>query len=120
MNQHVYDRDQAQKLTVLLRAIGREIRERSSELERLEAELDGPRSGPRGSGDRDDARRRSLIESRYLEHRRALRAAESELASLGCRIDDDHPLRVLIPGIGLEDGGFAFDVSSGDLESLQS
>lgn len=116
MNQHVYDRDQAQKLTVLLRVIGREIRERATELERLEAELDGPR----GSGGRDEARRRSLLEARYLEHRRALRAAESELASLGCRIDDDHPLRVLIPGIGVAEGGFAFDVLSGELESLQS
>lgn len=115
MNQHVYDRDQAQKLTVLLRSIAREIRERSAEIDRLELLLDGPSEF---SSEREAQRARSLLEVRIVEHRRALRASERELALLGCRIDDDHPLRVLIPGVGRAERGFAYDVLSGELEAL--
>jgi hypothetical protein len=114
MNQHVYDRDQAQKLTTLLRAIAREIRERSADIDRLERVLDAQR-GP--GGDRDAERQRSLLSLRLVEHRHALLAAERELTRLGCRIDDDHPLRVLIPGAE-DDSGFAYDVLSGELEAL--
>ena len=39
------------------------------------------------------------------------------MTRLGCRIDEDHPLRVLIPGVEAE-SGFAYDVLSGELEAL--
>lgn len=70
---------------------------------------------------REDAGAKHAIrwELRLVEHRRALRWAERELEVLGCTIDEDHPLRILIPGSnGAFERGFAFDGSSGELRAI--
>ncbi|MBK7875031.1 MAG: DUF2203 family protein [Planctomycetes bacterium] len=112
MNTHNYDRSQAERLVPLLKAIARELQERSGHIDQLERELEtlrgDERSGPKG---------KLLV--RLVEHRRALNEAERELAALGCALDEDHPLRVLIPGDrGEFEGGFAFDAVRNSLEPL--
>ncbi|MFO1008766.1 MAG: hypothetical protein U1F29_01735 [Planctomycetota bacterium] len=112
MNAHVYDRDQAERLVPLLQAIAREIRERNAHIDLLDEELaDLP-------GD-DRSGRKGLLLFELVEQRRALRQAERELTKLGCALDEDHPLRVLIPGgTGGFEGGFAFDALRNSLENL--
>jgi hypothetical protein len=91
----------AEKIVPLVRAIGREMRERTfaiAELEEREAAL-----APHRSAHLDELRR---IESELSTHRRELRRVERELAELGCNLDADHPLRILIPSDG---GAIAYE-----------
>jgi hypothetical protein len=112
MTKHLYDRSLAERLIPLLRSITREIRERTTAIERLDLLLDAPASAQLLA-------RQHELTARLVEHRRALRNAERELSGLGCILDEDHPLRVLIPGDDGEfDGGYAFDALSGSLESI--
>lgn len=112
MTKHLYDRRTAERLIPLLRSITREIRERTTAIDRIDLLLDAPASEV-------VLARQHELTARLVEHRRMLRNAERELAGLGCILDEDHPLRVLIPGDDGEfDGGYAFDALSGALESL--
>jgi hypothetical protein len=107
MNDHVYDRSQAERLVPLLRAITQELRERNEQIDELDARVEQSAvdSHPTST---------SQLRLRLLEHRRALALAERELAALGCMLDEDHPLRVLIPGGGCE---YAFDALHGRFET---
>src|SRR5262245_45552827 len=99
----MYDRSRAERLVPLLASITREIRERHAELARLERaqEMVPPR---------DKTGREQRLELRIRELHQELRRSERELAVLGCTLDREHPLRVLIPGgSGRFEGGFAFD-----------
>ncbi len=112
MTMHNYDRSQAERLVPLLQAIIREIQERNGHIDQLEQEHASMR------GD-DHAGPKGLLLVRLVEHRRALREAEQELSVLGCALDEDRPLRVLIPGDrGGFEGGFAFDALRNSLEAL--
>jgi hypothetical protein len=84
-----FDREDAERLVPLLRSVGREIRERSEKIAELEALLGGT-----------DLERGRRLESELALNRRELRRVERELAQLGCNLDADHPLRILIPGDG--------------------
>ena len=95
-----YDRDRAAQLVPLLRSITREILERTAAIERLElASMQGAATPDGGAG----------VEADLVGQRRELRLAKQELARLGCAIDQDHPLRVLIPGTQGQ-AGFAWSV----------
>jgi hypothetical protein len=90
-----FARHDAERLLPLVRAIGREIEERTrtaAELvERLtEVSADAPEH-------REELTR---LESELSTARRELRRAEKELERLGCSLDGDHPLRVIFPGSG--------------------
>lgn len=107
-NRHTYDRSRAERLIPLLASITREIRERNGELDRLERAREADPSGWK-----------SRLELRVRELHQELRRSEREIALLGCMLDREHPLRVLIPGgAGRFEGGFAFDGLSGALEAL--
>ncbi|MBI5362781.1 MAG: DUF2203 family protein, partial [Planctomycetes bacterium] len=112
MQTHNYDREKAERLVPLLRSITREIRERSEVIERLDRAIGGARGDAR-------AGHAARWELRLVEHRRSLRDAERELEELGCTLDEDHPLRILIPGSnGAFERGFAFDGSSGEPRAI--
>lgn len=77
----------------LVRAIGREVRERTRAIDALEArEASGECNG--------------VLESELSAERRSLRACERELARLGYGIDADDPLRIVGQG-----GSFRLDDS---------
>jgi hypothetical protein len=109
----VYDRDEAAKLIPLLRSITREIEDRTSAIASLEATVAESRL-PKSSPARDD-RDSFAKQAELANQRRELRLAKQELARLGCTLDLDHPLRVLIPGdrVGVERG---FTWSNSDTE----
>jgi hypothetical protein len=113
MNRHGYDTERAGRLVPLLRAITSEIRERSAAIETLEREAAQlPRT-------RHSAERRAQIEADLSMHRRETRTARRDLERLGCTLDADHPLRVLIPGADGDLGsGWAWDPIDGTLRSL--
>lgn len=93
MKRTATDRREAERIVPLLRSIGAEIRERSSAIDALEDRLAGFSSA------REASRREiSLIEAELSTHRRELRRTERELTDLGCNLDADHPMRILIPG----------------------
>jgi len=95
-----FARQDAERMMPLLRSIGREIRERTSVLARLEAQL-----SLHTTRARRDAEVRAL-ESQISLHRRELRRVNQELGHLGCDLDADHPLRILIP---TPDGAWAYE-----------
>ena len=114
MNRHRYDPERAEALLPLLGSITREIRERSQAIDRLEQDC------LRLRRTRTDRQRRSDSEAELAVHRRELRVAQRELERLGCALDDDHPLRVLIPGADGElEHGWAWDPRDGTLESFE-
>jgi septal ring factor EnvC (AmiA/AmiB activator) len=90
-----FARRDAERLLPLLRSIGREIRDRSRVIDAQEERLAAL------SETRDEHRLEiAQIESELSLNRRELRRIERELAELGCDLDADHPLRILIPGRG--------------------
>ena len=91
----------AELLMPLLRVIRHEIRERTLAVTRLEQLLEAP--APVHRVHREDVGR---IESELSTQRRELRRVERELAELGCKQDEDRPLRILIPS---KDGALACD-----------
>ena len=91
--------ERAERLLPILRSIAREIGERSRAIERLESALASATTRPRGA----DVRARA-VSAELAHQRRELRFAQRELARLGCALDEDHPLRIRIPG---EDGTLA-------------
>ena len=91
-----YDREKAVQLVPLLRSIVHELVERTQAIETLEASL--AETSPPNAKRRQAAREVFHVQADLAHQRRDLRLAKQELARLGCEIDPDHPLRVLIPG----------------------
>ena len=91
-----YTPQRAEQLVPILRSISSEIVERSRAIEQLEGILESAaakRNPP--------IRQMREVGATLAHHRRELRFAKQELARLGCAPDEDHPLRIRIPG---EDG----------------
>ena len=107
MTKRVYAEPQAEKLLPLLVSIGREVKNRMRSIDEIEQKL--ARYGPSKPRDRAAA---ELVAQAAL-HKRELRTALQELERLGCDLDADHPLRILIPGLN---GPMAFE---GSLEKTQ-
>jgi hypothetical protein len=108
MSKPVYAEPQAEKLLPLLVSIGREVKNRIRAIDALELQLAqyGPSNPPR------DSKGTALVAELAL-HKRELRSSLKELERLGCELDADHPLRILIPGLN---GTLAFE---GSLEKTQ-
>jgi hypothetical protein len=104
MRSHIYAMKDAERLLPLLRAIRRELRERTFEAARLEDLRDAlkPTQGAHAAD-------LNVIEASLSTELRELRRAEKELGDLGCRLDQDRPLRILVPS---DQGDLAVD---GDL-----
>jgi predicted RNase H-like nuclease (RuvC/YqgF family) len=101
MKRTVKNRHDAERIVPLLRSIGAEIRERSRAVDALEDRL------ANFSATRDERREEiRRLESELSLHRREMRRIERELAELGCNLDADHPLRILIPSKG---GTYAYE-----------
>lgn len=101
MQARTYAIQEAERLLPLLRAIRRELRERTHETARLETLREALAPSPRAhAGDL------ALVESELSNHRRELRRAEQEVERLGCRIDLDRPLRIVVPS---DQGDLAVD-----------
>lgn len=83
----LYDRVSADRLIPLLRSIAREVVERQTSLERLDAALE------RAS----DERRAQLLIGEAATQRRELRHAWSEVLRLGCSILGTQPVTFRIP-----------------------
>ena len=107
MKRSSYDKRGAQHLLPLLRSITNEIVERGDAIEALEERLLVLRTATRkGKPDNEFLN----VQSELSIQRREVRLARLELSRLGCSLDEDRPLRVLIPGVdGTFDSGFAWD-----------
>jgi hypothetical protein len=90
MTRKIYDAGRAEALIPLLRSITDEIQEREEAIDRGSARLQVGKSL--------SAPERQRLEAELSVHKRELRFALQELERLGCALDLDHPLRVLIPG----------------------
>jgi len=113
MKRSSYDRRGAEHLLPLLRSIASEITERSDAIEKLEERLLVLRSTWKNGKPSDEYMN---VQSEISSQRRETRLSRLELARLGCTLDEDRPLRVLIPGAdGSFDSGFAWD---GTVDSL--
>lgn len=95
MNTKSFARKDAERLMPLLRSIGREMRERMRAIEFLEERLSALSDSRKAHGDEI-----ASIEAQLSTHRRESRRTEAELEKLGCNLDADHPLRILIPAEG--------------------
>jgi len=104
-----YDPEHVKEILPLLESIGREISERTEELNTIEAEIE------RLSGEvvyGHDRMHRLVAEA--AAHRRGLRQAKSELEQLGCSVVGTTPLTFRIPGrIGRTNRSFVW--RTGDL-----
>jgi hypothetical protein len=113
MKRTAYDRRGAEHLLPLIRSIASEILERSDAIEALEERLLALRSTCKNGKPSDEY---LDAQSELSSQRREARLSRLELARLGCTLDEDRPLRVLIPGVdGSFDSGYAWD---GTLNSL--
>ena len=92
MKNTLYEPSRALELLPLLAAIGREIEERSLELERLEHGIERQSARPLS----DDGRVRSLVAAAAIQ-RRELRRCRAELERLGCSVVGTSPLTIRIP-----------------------
>ena len=88
MTQTMRTKDDAERTLPLVRAIGREVRERTRVLEALEARA------VRGE-------QNVVLESELATQRRELRTCEKELARLGYGIDADDPHRIVGQGTSI-------------------
>lgn len=95
-----YDAPRARALVPLLRAITQELQERDHATERLEHRLGVLR---RRDGSDHDGSEAVSIRTQLSTHLHERRRAHGEIERLGCVLDEDHALRVLIPG---HDGKF--------------
>ena len=113
MKRATYDRRSAEQLLPLIRSIASEISQRSDAIEVLEERLLALRGSWKEGKPSDEFLN---VQSELSNQRRETRLSRLELARLGCTLDEDRPLRVLIPGAdGTFDSGFAWD---GTLDSL--
>jgi len=90
-----YDEPRARALVPLLSAITHEIQEREQAIDRLEHRLVALR---RRNGSTVDGPDEWNVQAQLAAHRTERRRSQMELARLGCVLDEDHALRVLIPG----------------------
>jgi hypothetical protein len=103
--------EHAERLVPILRSIACEIGERTRAIEQLESTLESAATLPRGTDIRG-------IQAALAHQRRELRFAKRELARLGCAVDDDHPLRILVPGAdGTFAGGYSWNPGEDVLRS---
>jgi hypothetical protein len=100
MKRRVYALKEVQRMVPLLRSIGREIHSRRHSAEEIGKHLESLRSRSHPSPDL------SHLEAQLSTHRREIHAAVRELEHLGCRLDEQHPPRILIPS---PNGHWAFD-----------
>ena len=103
MKKRTYVLKEAERIVPLLRSIGREIKARQRASDEMQKHLDTMRAAPKLNG---NARSADQLEAQLAIHLRELRSAETELERLGCRLDVEHPLRILIPS---PNGDWAFD-----------
>lgn len=103
MKPRTYVLKEAEKIVPLLKSIGREIKARRRVTDEMQKHLDSLTARPRAD---DSARSVEHLEAQIAIQRREMRNAESELERLGCRLDQEHPLRILIPS---PNGDWAFD-----------
>ena len=100
---HRYTPQRAEQLVPILRSISSEIAERSRAIEQLEGVLETP------AAKRTHNRETRNLGASLALQRRELRFAKQELARLGCAQDEDHPLRIRIPGEdGTLEGGYTW------------
>lgn len=112
MNKTRYDQTQASKLVPLLRSITREMRERTHAIEHLEAKV---RDVSRAFG--KDSDELITVQAELSTQKRELRLTRKELERLGCALDEEHPLRVLIPGrTGDLRSGFEYHIGTNSVE----
>ena len=103
MKKRTYVLKEAERIVPLLRSIGREIKARQRASDEMQKHLETMRAKPLVNG---QARTADEVEAQIAIHLRELRSAEKELERLGCRLDQEHPLRILIPS---PNGDWAFD-----------
>lgn len=101
MQSRTYAVKDAERMLPLLRAIRRELRDRTYEATRLEELREALLPSQRAHV--DDL---TLVEAELSAHRRELRRAEQELTALGCHVDQDRPLRIVVPS---DEGNLAVD-----------
>jgi hypothetical protein len=107
MKRSSYDRRGAEHLLPLVRSIAREITERSDAIEALEERMLALRGRVKNGTPSDEYLN---LQSEISNQRREARLSRLELSRLGCSLDEDRPLRVLIPGVdGTFDSGYAWD-----------
>lgn len=106
MKRRIYALKEAEKIVPLLRSIGKEIHVRRRATAELQKRLDLVRSLAR-----TESAVLQNLEAQIATHLREIRSSEKELDHLGCRLDERHPLRILIPS---SDGAWAFDGSLDD------
>ena len=101
MKRRTYALKEAERIVPLLRSIGKEIHGRRKAAEEIQKRLELVRRVARS----ENAVVRNL-EAELATHLREIRASERELEHLGCRFDERHPFRILIPS---SEGAWAFD-----------
>lgn len=104
MKRRAYALQDVERMVPLLRSIGREIKARHRAAESILKRLETQRARPRRSN--EDRTHTLGLEAELATHLRETRSAEKELERLGCRLDEQHPLRILIPS---PNGDWAFD-----------
>ena len=110
-----YDRSHAQRLLPLLQSIGQEITERTHEVRILQGRI---ALHERRGGDLENL---LDLKATLSSHRRELRYAQKELERLGCSLDQNHPLRILIPGAdGQVEHGFAWEANDPTLRRVST
>lgn len=116
MKRHTYNTTSVQRLLPLLRSISTELRERSDAIEDLDQRLLEIQS--KGGARRKKSDEWLDAQAALANHRRELRHAQAELSKLGCVQDQDHPLRILIPGSeGDLEHGYTWDGVADTLKS---
>ena len=101
MQSRTYALKDAERLLPLLRAIRRELRDRTFEAARLEELREALL--PSAKAHQADL---ATLEAELSTQRRELRRAEKEVETLGCRVDQDRPLRIVVPSA---EGDLAID-----------
>ena len=93
MKHNMESNQAAERLMPLLRAIGKEMKERTTAIRALEARIADLARSPALN-----AREISVLESELSLHRRELRGVEKEMSRLGCTIDEADPNRIMVAG----------------------
>ena len=92
MSLRTYALKEAERMVPLLRSIGREIKSRLKATEAIQKRIEGLSRSPR-----KNELEIFNLEAELSVQRREIRCSEKELERLGCSLDADHPLRILIP-----------------------
>ena len=104
MKNQVYAEPEAEKILPLLVSIGREIKNRMRSIDELQEQMLA-RARPSTS---EKTEEKTRLVAQLAVQKRELHASLKELERLGCKLDADHPLRILIPGLN---GPIAFEGS---------